>query len=69
MHKVSLGNLLLLTMHTGIGLAALLALSQGANAAFGFTSTNKVFQVDTDGGLTFEIDKSVSNSMLWMDLN
>jgi rhamnogalacturonan endolyase len=56
-------------MHTGISLAALLALSQGASAAFGFTSTNKVFKVDTDGGLTFEIDKSVSISILRVDLN
>jgi rhamnogalacturonan endolyase len=51
-------------MHTGISLAAVLALSQGANAAFGFTSTSKGFKVDTDGGLTFEIDKFVSNSVL-----
>jgi rhamnogalacturonan endolyase len=47
-------------MHTGLKLATLLALNQGANAAFGFTSTSKGFKVDTDGGLTFEINKFVS---------
>ncbi|KAJ4364486.1 hypothetical protein N0V83_009080 [Neocucurbitaria cava] len=39
-------------------IAAALAFSQGATAAFGFTSTSKGFSVDTDGGLVFEINKS-----------
>lgn len=37
--------------------ATVLALSQGANAAFGLTSTSSRFTVDTDGGLVFEVNR------------
>ncbi|KAH7072141.1 Rhamnogalacturonase B, N-terminal-domain-containing protein [Paraphoma chrysanthemicola] len=45
-------------MHIHITLAALLASAHHADAAFGFTSTSKGYKVDTDAGLTFEINKS-----------
>jgi len=37
--------------------ATALALSQGASAAFGLTSTSSRFIVDTDGGLVFEVNR------------
>lgn len=40
-------------------IAAALAFSKGARAAFGYTSTSKGYSVDTDGGLVFEINKYV----------
>ncbi|KAH8725651.1 Rhamnogalacturonase B, N-terminal-domain-containing protein [Phaeosphaeriaceae sp. PMI808] len=45
-------------MHAGVAIATVLVLAHGADAAFGFTSTTTGFKVDTDGGLTFEINKS-----------
>jgi rhamnogalacturonan endolyase len=50
-------------MHIKSSPAILLALSQGANAAFGFISTTKSFKVDTDSGLTFEINKYVTTCL------
>jgi rhamnogalacturonan endolyase len=44
-------------MHIIANVAAALVMGQGAYAAFGFTSTSKGYKVDTDGGLTFEINK------------
>ncbi|KAF2678739.1 polysaccharide lyase family 4 protein [Lentithecium fluviatile CBS 122367] len=38
--------------------AIALALGQGANAAFGLTSTSSRYIVDTDGGLVFEVNRS-----------
>ncbi|KAF2870633.1 Rhamnogalacturonase B, N-terminal-domain-containing protein [Massariosphaeria phaeospora] len=35
-----------------------LALTRGASAAFGLTSTSTRFKVDTDGGLVFEVNRS-----------
>jgi hypothetical protein len=45
------------TMHFAASAATFLALGQGANAAFGLTSTTTGFKVDTDGGLIFEVNK------------
>ena len=38
-------------------IAAALAFGQGACAAFGLTSTSSRFQVDTDAGLVFEVNR------------
>ena len=37
-----------------------LAYCEGAIAAFGLTSTNARFIVDTDGGLVFEVNRHVN---------
>jgi rhamnogalacturonan endolyase len=46
-------------MRVSTSIAAIAALSHGANAAFGLTSTTNGFKVDTDGGLVFEINKYI----------
>jgi rhamnogalacturonan endolyase len=50
---------------------ATLALSQGAYAAFGLTSSSSRYIVDTDGGLVFEVNRcrSVIVSRLHFDVN
>jgi rhamnogalacturonan endolyase len=47
-------------MHITTTFTVGLALGQGVNAAFGFTSTSTGYKVDTDGGLTFVINKYIS---------
>jgi rhamnogalacturonan endolyase len=47
----------LFSMHLVTSIATVLSIGQGVSAAFGLTPTTTGYQVDTDGGLIFEINK------------